>query len=295
MSSRFLNISRRNQPSSRSPSPQGRGAAAAEALAARVARFTLSLEGDDTARSGDDEDNQSFTTADGGGAGEVEGESLSVTCFMFGDASPRGGGSSVVELDMGSGGVIRRGWHMYIDDAVITTSTDGGPYGGFVDGYAFFQRHMGVLPRQIRRQPRLLVGNPGVISPSATNALVNRAANLEARGLLERLRSQPRGRVAPGELLGDNHSAVSWFREIVGRRLLERDQIRASAEFMYRLRTLNRYFVHPRDSNYLRRIYDGRHSREDAEEWEMAPIQLPGPWEGSRIIFHDAANPQEGI
>jgi len=108
MSSRFLNISRRNQPSSRSPSPQGRGAAAAEALAARVERFTLSLEGDATARSGDDEDNQSFTTADGGGAGEVEGESLSVTCFMFGDASPRGGGSSVVELDMGSGGVIRR-------------------------------------------------------------------------------------------------------------------------------------------------------------------------------------------
>lgn len=298
MSSRFLNISRRNQPTSRSPSPLGREEASTAELAARVQRFTLALEGDTAAHVGDDDDNQSFTTADGGGAAEVEGESFYVTCFMCGDASSRGGGSSIVELDIGTGGVFRRELNMYIDDAVITTSAGGG-YGEFVDGYTFFRRYMGVLPRQIRRQPRLPMGNPGVISPSATNALVNRVANLEARGFLERLPShvvEPRGRVPQVELLGDNNPAVSWFRDIVGRRHLEnRVQMRASAEFLYRLRILNRYFVPQRDSSDLRRIYDGRHSREDAEEWEMAPIQLPGPWEGSRIIFHDAANPQEGI
>lgn len=290
------------------------------ALAARVRRFALSVEDDAAARAGEEEDNLSFATADGGGLGEVEGESFNLIFFMFGDASLRGGGSSIVEVDMVTGGVSSQELFRYIDDELITSSTRQGVEGfarnsrlmGFVDGHEFIRRNMGFLPGgQIWRPTSLRLGNPGPLPPSGvvarhpTSALVDRVANLEARSLLYRwpsssveLQGRWRNRA---EQLGDNYSAVSWSREI-------RQRMRASAEIMYRLRMIGRYFAHPRDSSNPRMIHDGRFPDEDVEdqsEWEVVPVPIPygamarvvpshiGPWRGSTVIY-EAANPQEG-
>lgn len=307
--SRFLNVNRRTHAgSSRSPSPQGRGRAAATAdLAARVHRFNLSAEEDAAARV-TEEDNQSFTTADGGVV-EAEGESTCINFFLFGDASSRGGGSTIVRVDEVTGGVASLGWFRYIDDDLHISSTHHGVEGSIRQR----SRDIG-LRGHFWRRPHVLMGNPGVTPSSAirfaqppNNSLRETVADMESRGFLRRVPSSSinldlRGRWTRRELGADNHSSLALSNETEEHRgrsaanaRRRMDEIR---EELVRLRRSgNRMPPVPRGNGDLRRVYDGRYPNgedEEQSEWRRAPVALPpAPWPRALISFA-VPNPQEG-